>query len=58
MPTLQQQQPPGSSSGSNPSELDKLKNELDQLLASQCALCLWAINSIDLPFAADGEVDI
>ncbi|PLW50444.1 hypothetical protein PCASD_01442 [Puccinia coronata f. sp. avenae] len=45
-------QPLVSSSTSNTSELDKMKNELNQFMASRYALCLWAINRINLPFAA------
>ncbi|PLW37490.1 hypothetical protein PCANC_17291 [Puccinia coronata f. sp. avenae] len=37
-------QPLVSSSTSNTSELDKMKNELNQFMASRYALCLWAIN--------------
>lgn len=39
-------------------EIEKLKLELDDLLASKCALCLWSLNSIDQPFTQEGEVDI
>jgi len=39
-------------------EMEKLKLELDHLLASQCALCLWSLNSIHLPFTRDGESDL
>ncbi|KAI7957480.1 hypothetical protein MJO28_004575 [Puccinia striiformis f. sp. tritici] len=39
-------------------ELDKLKGELDNLVAAHCPLCRWSINSIDLPFTKDGETDL
>ncbi|KAA1109993.1 hypothetical protein PGT21_005921 [Puccinia graminis f. sp. tritici] len=46
------------SSGSASVELEKLKNELDLLIASNCPLCVGSINSIHLPFVKEGEIDI
>ncbi|KAI8456761.1 Pep3/Vps18/deep orange family-domain-containing protein [Phakopsora pachyrhizi] len=39
-------------------EIQKWKDELDELLASKCVLCEWALNSIDKGFILNGEVDI
>ncbi|WAR61840.1 hypothetical protein PtB15_12B532 [Puccinia triticina] len=40
------------------SEIQKLKNELDSLVASCCPLCAGAVNAIDRPFVQDGELEI
>ncbi|KAG0147221.1 hypothetical protein CROQUDRAFT_479078 [Cronartium quercuum f. sp. fusiforme G11] len=44
--------------GEKKSEMEKWKDELDELLASKCGLCEWALNSLDRPFVGEGEVDI
>lgn len=44
--------------GEKVSELEKWKEELDELLAGQCALCQWSLNSLDRPFVGEGENEI
>ncbi|MBW0462821.1 hypothetical protein O181_002536 [Austropuccinia psidii MF-1] len=39
-------------------EMEKLKEELDELLASKCLLCYWSLNSINKGFILDDEVEI
>jgi vacuolar protein sorting-associated protein 18 len=36
---------------------EKMREELDELLASSCPLCESAVVGLDKPFVADGEVD-
>ncbi|WAQ83477.1 hypothetical protein PtA15_3A848 [Puccinia triticina] len=44
--------------GTGATEIQKLKNELDSLVASCCPLCAGAINAIDRPFVQEGELEI
>ena len=36
---------------------EKLKNELDELLAAECPLCQSVVVGLDKPFVLTGEVD-
>jgi hypothetical protein len=38
--------------------VEKLRQDLDDLLASSCVLCDLAVSSLDRPFVADGEEEI
>ena len=38
-------------------KVEKLREELDDLLASSCPLCESVVAGLDKPFIADGEVD-
>lgn len=41
----------------NSARLEKLREELDDLLASSCPLCESVVAGLDKPFIAPGEVD-
>lgn len=41
--------------GKKMTEVEKVKEELDELLASKCVLCDLALNSLDRPFVEAGE---
>ncbi|EGG06619.1 uncharacterized protein MELLADRAFT_35979, partial [Melampsora larici-populina 98AG31] len=44
--------------GEKRNELDKCKDELDELLASKCVLCDLALKSLNKPFLNEGEFEI
>jgi len=43
--------------GRDAEKVEKLREELDELLASSCPLCESVVAGLDKPFIADGEVD-
>lgn len=38
--------------------MDRLKAELDDILATSCVLCSLSVDSLDLPFVAEGEKEL
>jgi hypothetical protein len=49
---------PAALTGSKKTRVEKLRQDLDDLLASSCVLCDLAVSSLDRPFVADGEEEI
>ena len=47
-----------SSTAAQRSREEKMREELDRLLASSCVYCDTAIGSLDRPFVADGEEEM
>lgn len=43
--------------GLDADKIEKMREELDELLASSCPLCDSVIAGLDKPFIAEGEVD-
>jgi vacuolar protein sorting-associated protein 18 len=49
---------PSALTGSKKTRVEKLRQDLDDLLASSCVLCDLAVSSLDRPFVAEGEEEI
>ncbi|KAG8941809.1 hypothetical protein FRC03_003936 [Tulasnella sp. 419] len=48
---------PGATKGDEAEKLEKLREELDDLLAASCPLCEGVVAGLDKPFIGAGEVD-
>ena len=46
------------SDAAHSTKIERLRQELDDLLASSCVLCDLSIRSLDMPFVAEGEDDL
>jgi len=49
--------PRGQGAGADGNKLEKLRAELDDVLASNCPLCESVVAGLDRPFVKEGEVD-
>jgi vacuolar protein sorting-associated protein 18 len=47
----------GGMEGRDAEKIEKMRGELDELLASSCPLCESVVAGLDKPFIAEGEVD-